>query len=187
MRILDLGIGPGSMAEPLLSNTRNLRLVGLDFSAPLLRKAKRRLYGRGCLHLVRGAFESLPFKDDLFDAVFMAYALRDSIDMADTLDQVKRVCNEDGGRLAVVDIGKPGNPLRRLLTSAYLLFVMPLIAKILTVRKVVGNPWSMIIPTYQALPTNEEIARMLSKRFQHIETKTYLFVGIVVFLARDPL
>ncbi|MFQ5950568.1 MAG: class I SAM-dependent methyltransferase [Candidatus Geothermarchaeales archaeon] len=186
-RILDLGIGPGTMTETLLTNTRNLRLVGLDYSAPLLRRTRRRFHGRGHLHLVRGAFETLPFKDNLFDAVFMAYALRDSIDMTKTLDQVKRVCNKEEGRLAVVDIGKPGNPLRRLLTSIYLLFAMPLIAKILTVRKVVGSPWSMIIPTYQALPTSEEIARMLSRRFEHLESRSYLLGGIVVFVARTPV
>jgi len=186
-RILDLGIGPGTMAETLLTNTMNPQLVGLDYSAPLLRQAQRRFHGRGHLHLVRGAFEALPFKDHLFDAVFMTYALRDALDMAETLNQVKRVCKEKNGRLAVVDVGKPGNPVKRLLTSAYLLFAMPLIAKILTVRKVVGNPWRMIIPTYQTLPTNEEIARMLSRRFEHLESRSYLFGGIVVFLARDPV
>jgi ubiquinone/menaquinone biosynthesis C-methylase UbiE len=103
--------------------------------------------------------------------------------MTQTLNQIARVCKKTG-LLAIVDVGKPGSSVRRFFLSAYLLFAMPLIARLLTIGRVSGNPWRMLLPTYLALPTNQEIAEMLATRFRQVDTKEFMMDGMVVFLAR---
>ena len=111
-KILDSGIGPGSTSRLILSSTKPGMLVGLDSSVMQLKVAKDNLapLGAGALSLVRGSFEFLPFKDGTFDAIMTCYALRDSLDLSQSLTEYSRVC-AFGGAFADVDIGKPDNAI----------------------------------------------------------------------------
>ena len=69
MCVLDSGIGPGTTSKLILSAIRPGLLVGLDGSVKQLQVAKGNLshLTDGKLHVVRGAFEFLPFREDTFD------------------------------------------------------------------------------------------------------------------------
>jgi len=185
LRILDSGIGPGSASRMILSSIRPNLLVGLDGSAKQLKTAKENLthVRTDVLQVVRGSFEFLPFRDNTFDTITTCYALRDSLDMRRSLAEYSRVCGPNGS-FADVDIGKPGNVLKRTGSILYIRYIMPLIAKVAILGKIRGNPWRMIAPTYTSLPTNQALLMQIEARFGNVELKEFLMGGIVVVIGR---
>jgi demethylmenaquinone methyltransferase/2-methoxy-6-polyprenyl-1,4-benzoquinol methylase len=181
--VLDSGIGPGTTSKLILGSVKPRLLVGFDGSVKQLKTAKMNLKSGGALQLVRGSFESLPFRDTTFDVIVTCYALRDSLDISRSIGEYHRVCGQDGS-FADVDIGKPANLLKRAGSTAYIRYFMPLIAKVTILGKMKGNPWRMIGPTYKTLPTNQVLLSQVKGKFQNIELKEFLMGGVIVIIGR---
>ena len=183
--VLDAGVGPGTMSELLLSNQNNIMIVGLDASVKLLTAAKRRFSERlpNNVQLVRGVFEALPFRDGCFPRLVSAYAFRDSRDRETAIAEFARVSSEKG-IFAIVDLGKPDNPLKRLPITIYVRFFIPLIAWWSKSKAVEGNPWKMIFPTYQALVTNNILISSLKKSFANVRITAWGLGGVIVVIAQ---
>ena len=131
-RVLDLCCGTGDVT--LAFAARGARSCGLDFNAPMLAVAARRAAARppGTGHpprWVRGDALRLPFADAQFDVVAISYGLRNLADFAGGLREMLRV-TRPGGRLLVLDFGKPDHALWRGLYFAYLRTFVPLLGKI---------------------------------------------------------
>ena len=183
--VLDAGIGPGNTSKLILESGRPELLVGLDASAKQLKTAQSNLTAleSTCLQLVRGSFEFLPFRDRVFDAIITCYALRDSVDIPKAVGEYQRVCGESGA-FADVDLGKPDNVLKRAGSVFYVRYVLPLIAKAAIFGKLKGNPWRMIVPTYEPLPTNNSLLSLMRSVFLRVELREYLMGGIIVIIGR---
>jgi len=185
MLILDAGIGPGAMSETVLSGTADPTIVGFDASTKLLSAARGKL-GFSCgdhLHLVRGVFEALPFRDKSFSRIISAYAFRDARNRSIAIDEFYRASSENG-IFAIVDLGKPGNRLKRSLISIYVQYIVPVIAKLTMSGSIDGNPWRMIFPTYQALGSNGELVKSLGRRFSNVTITEFALGGMIVIFAR---
>jgi demethylmenaquinone methyltransferase/2-methoxy-6-polyprenyl-1,4-benzoquinol methylase len=185
MLILDAGIGPGTMSETVMKNTADLTIVGLDASADLLQAAQKRLRlaCSGCLHLVRGVFEALPFRESSFSRIISAFAFRDARNRDLAIDEFHRAI-EGTGFFAIVDLGKPDNRYKRAFVSIYVHYLTPLIARLSMSNAIHGNPWRMIFPTYQALGRNQELVKSLGRRFTDVEITEFALGGMIVVLAR---
>lgn len=185
MLILDAGIGPGTMSEIVMRKTADLTVVGLDASTGLLRAARERLNlsNGGHLHLVRGVFEALPFREKCFSRIISAYAFRDARNRSIAIDEFYRASAENG-IFAIVDLGKPVNRFKRTLISIYVHYLTPVIARLSMSDAIHGNPWRMIFPTYQALGSNRELVKSLAKRFSNVKITEFALGGMIVVLAR---
>jgi ubiquinone/menaquinone biosynthesis methyltransferase len=129
-RGLDLCCGTGDLALGLRRCAiDDVEVVGLDFSAPMLEIARRRAQGDG-LWWLRGDALRLPFPSSTFDVVTMGYGLRNVADINDSLAEIRRVLRP-GGRLLVLDFGKPDNPVVRGLYLWHLRTLPPLLGKLL--------------------------------------------------------
>jgi ubiquinone/menaquinone biosynthesis C-methylase UbiE len=182
--VLDSGVGPGSMSMILLKQHPYSDIVALDYSSQLLRNFKERAKKyRVRLHLIRACFEELPFRPSSFDAIITAYALRDSTNIEQALDEYARSI-KGKGRLAIVDLGKPDNTVKRFFAIVYVRFIVPLVAKILITGRLEGNPWRVMPLTYQNLPTTGRLLEMLEARFNLLKRKDFLAGGMLVFLLR---
>ncbi|HUK28577.1 MAG TPA: class I SAM-dependent methyltransferase [Candidatus Acidoferrales bacterium] len=183
--VLDSGIGPGTTSQLLLARTKPSLLVGLDGSVKQLKTAKENLKQTtgDVLQVVRGSFEYLPFREKTFDAEITCYALRDSLNLTQSIREYCRVCKEVGV-FADVDIGKPEGMLKRAGSSFYIQYVMPVIAKLAIRGKIGGNPWRLIVPTYEKLPTTRVLLAMFEDSFPFIQLKEFLMGGIIVVVGR---
>ena len=139
---LDICCGTGDLALGLAR--RGVQTVGLDFNEPMLRLAEmrksrieKREYGGGPLssdkqrgsfklRFVRGDAEQLPFGEGSFDIVTVGYGLRNLASWERGLREMQRV-SRPGGRLLVLDFGKPENKLWRGLYFGYLKLFVPLL------------------------------------------------------------
>ncbi|KYH38139.1 MAG: hypothetical protein AYL29_000910 [Candidatus Bathyarchaeota archaeon B24] len=91
--VLDAGCGSGLLIEKL-ADTAGL-IVGLDFSKAMLRIARDKFKQRN-VALVRGDVEKLPFRDDVFDMVFMFTVLQNTPDPSAALKEAYRVLRRSG-------------------------------------------------------------------------------------------
>ena len=109
-RVLDVATGTGMVAQAL-HDRFGCAVVGLDRSADMLAVAQTR---NGVYEsIVEGRAESLPFPDATFDHLSFTYLLRYVDDPAATMRELARVV-KPGGRVAMVEFGRPGGILRPL-------------------------------------------------------------------------
>ncbi len=127
-RALDVCCGTGDIAQRL--NLAGATVTGLDFSAPMLavareRSAKRKATG-SILEFIQGDAMYLPFAADTFDIVTAGYGLRNLSNWETGLGEMLRVA-KPGGRVLVLDFGKPDNALWRALYFTYLRLCVPVL------------------------------------------------------------
>jgi len=128
-RILDLATGSGDLAIALRAACPRSVVVGADFCAPMLREARR----KGVRDLIAADALRLPFGSAAFDALTVAFGLRNMESWPGALAEMSRVLRP-GGHLAVLDFSIPSAPLRWIYRP-YLHFVLPRVAAILTGQK----------------------------------------------------
>jgi demethylmenaquinone methyltransferase/2-methoxy-6-polyprenyl-1,4-benzoquinol methylase len=105
--VLDAACGTGDLA---LADVRAgaARVTGLDFSERMLERARRKAPS---LEWVRGDLLALPFADGAFDAATVGFGVRNVADLELALRELRRVLRP-GGRLAILEITQPRDPLR---------------------------------------------------------------------------
>jgi ubiquinone/menaquinone biosynthesis C-methylase UbiE len=119
-RVLDLGIGPGTGAVAMARADASRRHFGLDLSAWMLRRARRRARRAGvALPLVRGDALALPVRAGAFDGATAHSVLYLLPDAAGALGEVRRALRP-GGAIAVLEprAGAP-DPRRALGAGAH--------------------------------------------------------------------
>ena len=128
-RILDLCCGTGDIALRFAGPSRVV--IGADFSTPMLNEAVKRSRIAGVsVRWVQGDALDLPFRDASFDVVTIGYGLRNLADLSVGLQEMLRV-TAPGGRLLVLDFGKPPNAWLRAAYFAYLRYWVPVFGRVL--------------------------------------------------------
>jgi demethylmenaquinone methyltransferase/2-methoxy-6-polyprenyl-1,4-benzoquinol methylase len=132
-RALDLCCGTGDISFALAQH--GVETTGLDFSPQMLEVAKIRSEKLKSTtsnsqlpspNFIQGDAQQLPFPDNSFDSVTVGYGLRNLTSWERGLDEMHRVA-KPGGRIVVLDFGKPPNALWRALYFAHLRCSVPLI------------------------------------------------------------
>lgn len=127
--VLDLCCGTGDLA--LAMARRGSRVTGLDFSEPMLAVARKRSERaaaaspeRSVLWMQGDALQ-LPFSEASFDVVTIAYGLRNLASYERGIAEIGRVLRP-GGKVLVLDFGKPDWAPWRAVYFAYLRLVVPI-------------------------------------------------------------
>ena len=164
-RALDLCCGTGDVARRLAS--RGARVIGLDFNEPMLRVAAKRprriphtaTRPSNSVQWIQGDALRLPFADGSFDAITISYGLRNLSDLHAGLREMWRV-TKPGGRLGVLDFGKPSRPLWRTLYFGYLRIGVPVFGRIFC-----GNAeaYRYILESLHHFPSPEGVATALKE------------------------
>jgi demethylmenaquinone methyltransferase/2-methoxy-6-polyprenyl-1,4-benzoquinol methylase len=127
--VLDLCTGTAGVAVAVARRFRS-QVVGVDLSGEMLLRARRKVRGMGLtarVPLVVGRAESLPFREECFDAVCFTFLLRYVQDPEATLREVTRVL-KPGGRLASLEFAVPDHGVARRLWLLYTRGAMPLLS-----------------------------------------------------------
>ncbi|MCY4265741.1 MAG: bifunctional demethylmenaquinone methyltransferase/2-methoxy-6-polyprenyl-1,4-benzoquinol methylase UbiE [Gammaproteobacteria bacterium] len=132
--VLDLAGGTGDLSmkmAPLVGKKGTVVLA--DINNSMLQIGRDRLIDRGLsapITLARINAEALPFADDYFDCICIAYGLRNVTDKQQALFSMLRVL-KPGGRAVVLEFSTPKNPL---LSKAYQVYsdLWPLAGKLVT-------------------------------------------------------
>ncbi len=123
--VLDVATGTGDLALALKRARPDVRVVGADFAAPMLELAGRKAAARGVeLELVQADGTRLPFESASFDAVTIAYGLRNFADPDAGLREFRRVL-KSAGRLVVLEFPPPPKGVFGTLFRWYFTKVLP--------------------------------------------------------------
>ena len=134
-KVLDIAGGTGDLSRKFSSLVGHTGEVVLaDINASMLKVGRDRLLDKGVannIRFVQADAEKLPFPDNYFDVVTIAFGLRNVTHKEDALRSMLRVL-KPGGRLLVLEFSKPSNPLLSKFYDAYSFKFMPLAGKLIT-------------------------------------------------------
>jgi len=133
--VLDLATGSGDVAFALRRGLPPaVRILGMDFCAPMLREAEAKKRGLPAalsdVEFRQGDALDIALPDASFDAVTIAFGLRNMADRARCLSEIRRVLRP-GGRLVVLEFSQPWRWVRPAY-AFHLAHGVPWIAGILT-------------------------------------------------------
>ena len=155
-RALDVCCGTGDITQRLARS--GAQVTGLDFSAPMLDVARQRNAAGNTsgsrLEFIQGDAQKLPFATDSFDAVTVGYGLRNLASWETGLAELHRVA-KPGGRVLVLDFGKPDNALWRRIFFAYLRLCVPVFGFVFCRN---AGAYAYILESLQHYPAQNGVA-----------------------------
>lgn len=134
-KVLDLAGGTGDLTAKFSRCVgEDGQVVLADINESMLKVGRDKLRDKGILgnvDYVQANAEMLPFADNYFDCITIAFGLRNVTDKDKALRSMFRVL-KPGGRLLVLEFSKPSNPLFNKVYDAYSFFVLPKLGKVVT-------------------------------------------------------
>lgn len=153
-RVLDLACGSGDLALALQDKVRGAEIVAADFSPEMLAVAR----SKGVRETVLADALALPFDDCAFDAVTVAFGLRNMKDWGGALREMARVLRP-GGHLLVLDFSMPA-PAIRPFYLFYLRNVLPRAAGWITGER---DAYDYLGGSIEAFPSGEAMTRLIEE------------------------
>lgn len=163
--ILDVATGTGDVALEAMS-LKPTRIVGIDISTGMLEIGRVKVEKRGLsavIELVEGDSENLPFEDGTFDAVTVAFGVRNFENLQKGLLEINRVLRKDG-KLVVLEFSQPRSfPIKQLYWF-YFNNILPVFGKMLSKD---ASAYTYLPESVKVFPDGENfIAEMKKARFQ---------------------
>jgi demethylmenaquinone methyltransferase/2-methoxy-6-polyprenyl-1,4-benzoquinol methylase len=152
-KVLDLACGSGDVIEILRQALPKAQVVGLDFSRALLSQAKE----RALPGLAEADALKLPFADEGFDAVTLAFGLRNFSDRTKGLKEIARVLKQ-GAVFGLLEFSPPPMPWK-LFWNLYLHHLMPLVAQVVARQ---GDSFRYLAQSIAEFPTPSALNHELS-------------------------
>lgn len=129
--ILDVATGTGDLAI-LMTATKADKIIGLDISAGMLEVGKQKIALKNMnnqIDMILGDSESIPFDNDYFDAITVAFGVRNFENLEAGLSEILRVLKPNG-TFVILETSVPTKfPFKQGYTL-YTKYIMPLIGKI---------------------------------------------------------
>ncbi len=173
-RLLDLACGTGDLS--LEAAKAGARVVGVDFSARMLRRAAAK--APRCA-FVRADALHLPLRDGCCDAVVSGFALRNFVNLRGVFAESARVLKA-GGRLALLEVDTPPSPLVRAGHWIYLHKVVPLMGRLAD-----REAYSYLPSSTVYLPGEQEMLDLLHRAgFQAVDKRRLLGGAVQIVTAR---
>ncbi|MDT5060282.1 MAG: demethylmenaquinone methyltransferase / 2-methoxy-6-polyprenyl,4-benzoquinol methylase [Acidobacteriota bacterium] len=165
-RALDVACGTGDLALALAEKTGAF-VVGTDFCRPMLEIAASKTQANGAeIPYVEGDALKLPFADQSFDAVSIAFGLRNLSSVEDGLKELWRVL-KPAGRAAILEFSRPVVPGFRALFQFYFTRVLPKLGGMIS-----GSPgaYEYLPDSVSRFPNQKLLAAMMREAgFDQVE------------------
>ncbi len=160
--VLDLCAGTGDLSFALSQAlSPGGHIIALDFSLEMLRIAQRKYAPSSALHsvsFVEGDGLRLPFPNDQFDAVTVAFGLRNLVDWQGGLHEMARVTHK-GGKVAVLEFSLPRHQPFRALYLFYFTRMLPVIGKWFSG----STAYQYLTDTVLQWPNPQELRQMMER------------------------
>ncbi|MCG8461516.1 MAG: bifunctional demethylmenaquinone methyltransferase/2-methoxy-6-polyprenyl-1,4-benzoquinol methylase UbiE [Holophagales bacterium] len=181
-RVLDIATGTAAMALEVLRLQPGATAVGLDPSDGMLELGRTKVEKRGLrssIELLRGEAEELPFDDASFDAVCIAYGIRNVADRPRALREIARV-TRPGGRVAILEATEAEGGFLALGARLYVHHVVPRLGALLSR----APEYRYLQSSIQAFPPPDDfVALMEASGLEVLESRSLTLGANRIFVA----
>ena len=174
--ILDVATGTGDMAILATKMLSPQKVIGIDISEGMLAIGREKITRLNIenIELLKGDGETIFFNDNSFDAVTIAFGVRNFQDLELGLSEIKRVL-KPGGMLVVLECTKPKMPVIKSFYNLYMNVITPWIGKVISNNK---GAYQYLNESVQKFPEGKDFLQILNKiGFKNASCKT-LSLGI---------
>lgn len=176
-RILDVATGTGDVAILTAKTLKPKEIVGIDLSNKMLTIGREKVEKQGLSDIItleQGDSENLKFESDQFDAVTVAFGVRNFEDLNKGLAEMYRV-TKPGGHVAILEFSIPGNFILNGMYKVYSKYIMPFIGKVTSGD---ASAYTYLYESVQQFPHGQSFIDILNKLGFNNTTATPLFGGI---------
>ena len=181
--ILDIATGTGDLAINLVKTSAS-KITGLDISGGMLevgRKKIEKLQLTNTIDMVLGDSEKIPFEDNTFDAVTVAFGVRNFENLEKGLSEIYRVL-KIGGTFVVLETSVPTKTPYKQGYNFYSKNILPLIGKVFSNDK---SAYKYLSDSAAAFPYGEAFNNILQKiGFIAIKNKPQTFGVASIYIAK---
>jgi demethylmenaquinone methyltransferase/2-methoxy-6-polyprenyl-1,4-benzoquinol methylase len=175
--ILDLATGTADLAIAVAKHNPQAHIIGMDISEKMLAIGKEKVGRQGLenqIELQLGDAASLPFDDNSFDAVTVAFGVRNFEDREQGISEIHRVLKPNGHAI-ILEFSLPEkSPLKQL----YLLYFKHLLPKIGRCVSKDPSAYAYLPQSVEAFPKPNEFIQILDKNGLKNGTVKRLSFGI---------
>lgn len=175
--ILDVATGTADVALETMRQLQPEKIIGIDISAEMLEIGRSKIKKRGLektIVLQEGDSEALPYPDETFDAITVAFGVRNFENLEKGLKEMQRVLKQNG-KIVILEFSRPRIfPLKQLF-NAYFKYLLPTIGRLTSKDP---KAYRYLYESVQAFPDGEDFVNILHKTGYNSNECTPLSFGI---------
>lgn len=160
--ILDVATGTADMAIMASGLLQPRKITGIDISEGMLdigRKKVQKLGLEGTIELLKGDSETINFENGTFEAVTVAFGVRNFEHLEKGLGEILRVL-KPGGKLVVLEFSRPKNPATKAFYNLYMKIVAPNMGKLFSKNR---SAYQYLDESIKKFPEGKNFTAILDK------------------------
>ncbi|MXV38706.1 bifunctional demethylmenaquinone methyltransferase/2-methoxy-6-polyprenyl-1,4-benzoquinol methylase UbiE [Flavobacteriaceae bacterium Ap0902] len=173
--ILDVATGTGDLAIALAKQNPQAQITGFDLSAGMLEYGRKKVKEKDLdqqIEMIQGDAENMPFEDDSFDAITVAFGVRNFETLEKGLKEIHRVL-KPGGTFVILEFSQPQRFPIKQLYNFYFKNILPVIGKTFSKDH---RAYTYLPESVQAFPFGEKLNQILkSVAFKNPKNKELTF------------
>lgn len=181
-KILDVATGTGDLAI-MLSQTKATEIIGVDISEGMLKVGRKKVENKGLsdrITLIQADSENLPFEDNYFDVITVAYGIRNFENLEKGLSEMFRVLKPNG-TFVILETSVPTKFPFKQGYKLYCNVFLPLIGRLFSKDK---KAYGYLSESASNFPFGEVLNNILRKiGFIEVEDKPQMFGSAAIYTA----
>ena len=173
--VLDVATGTADFAIKLHSRLKPKHITGVDISEGMLAIGRKKIEKKGLcrqISLKYGDSTALPFDDQSFDAVTVAFGVRNFEDLEKGLCEMYRVL-KIGGKLIILELATPENRVVRVIHNYYTSCILPFFGRFLSSN---AKAYKYLPNSVKSFPHWVELKKIMEKcSFDEVKIKSLSF------------
>jgi demethylmenaquinone methyltransferase/2-methoxy-6-polyprenyl-1,4-benzoquinol methylase len=170
-RILDVATGTGDFAIAALKYKPSL-VIGVDLSPEMLKIGEEKMKKRGLDNIIKlqvGDSENLQLESEYFDAVTVAFGVRNFENLEKGLSEMSRVLKKDG-KAIILEFSKPSGFIFRNLFNFYFFYILPFLGRMVSKH---NSAYTYLPKSVDAFPSGKVFLDIMNKcGFHSVNAKT---------------
>lgn len=165
--VLDIATGTGDLAI-MMAKATDAKITGFDLSAGMLEVGRQKIKEQNLenrIEMIQGDAEKMPFEDNSFDCITVAFGVRNFENLKKGLDEIYRVL-KPGGKFVILEFSQPQSFPMKQLYGFYSKNILPMIGKKISKDK---SAYTYLPESVKAFPYGEEMKKIL-KNSNYIKT-----------------
>ncbi len=160
--VLDVATGTGDVAILTYKMLKTEKIIGIDISDGMLEIGQKKIMKlrlQNHIEMLKGDSETISFGDNTFDAVTVAFGVRNFENLEKGLQEILRVLRP-GGKLVILEFSRPALPVIKNFYNFYLRVIAPKVGTIISKNK---NAYQYLNDSVQKFPERKIFINILNQ------------------------